>query len=136
MGPNRRRLEREEARAGREERRRRDEAHQLDIAATVQVIKAWNARLAEDRATMFSPTIGAALLTGHHWLTVHCPGCGLVSDVDVSKLDRHPGASLASLIPALSCRNCRPHAPFARLMGLSRHIQNRNPTMPRARVVQ
>jgi len=46
---------------------------------------------------------------------VHCPGCGTVKDVDLLKIDRHPGAPITSLIPELSCRNCRPHAPFARL---------------------
>ena len=35
------------------------------------------------------------------------------------KLDRHPFAALTSLIPALSCRSCRPHAPFAELVRLA-----------------
>jgi hypothetical protein len=30
-----------------------------------------------------------------------------------------PDAIIASLIPKLSCRNCRPHAPFAELVKLS-----------------
>jgi hypothetical protein len=36
------------------------------------------------------------------------------------KLDRHPDAAVTSLIPALSCRSCRPNAPFAELVRLSR----------------
>jgi hypothetical protein len=35
-------------------------------------------------------------------------------------LDRHPDAAVTSLIPALSCRSCRPNAPFAELVKLSR----------------
>jgi len=35
-------------------------------------------------------------------------------------LDRHPDAAVSSLIPALSCRSCRPNAPFAELVRLSR----------------
>jgi hypothetical protein len=35
------------------------------------------------------------------------------------KVDRHPFAALTSLILALSCRSCRPHAPFAELICLS-----------------
>jgi hypothetical protein len=35
-------------------------------------------------------------------------------------LDRHPDAAVTSLIPALSCRSCRPNAPFAELVRLSR----------------
>ena len=39
--------------------------------------------------------------------------------VDLRTLDRHPFAALTSLILALSCRSCRPHAPFAELVRLS-----------------
>jgi hypothetical protein len=35
--------------------------------------------------------------------------------------ERHPDATVTSLIPALSCRSCRPHAPFAELVRLSKH---------------
>jgi len=35
-------------------------------------------------------------------------------------LDRHRDAAVSSLIPALSCRSCRPNAPFAELVRLSR----------------
>ena len=40
--------------------------------------------------------------------------------VDLRRLDRHPDAAVTSLIPALSCRGCRPNAPFAELVRLSR----------------
>jgi hypothetical protein len=36
-----------------------------------------------------------------------------------AELDRHPDAAITSLIPWLSCRSCRPHAPFAELVRLS-----------------
>jgi hypothetical protein len=39
----------------------------------------------------------------------------MVGSVDLRTLDRHPGASISSLIPSLSCRRCPPHAPFAKL---------------------
>jgi len=35
-------------------------------------------------------------------------------------LDRHYDAAVTSLIPALSCRSCRPNASFAELVRLSR----------------
>ena len=35
-------------------------------------------------------------------------------------LDRHHDAAVSSLIPALSCRSCRPNAPFAEFVRLSR----------------
>ena len=39
---------------------------------------------------------------------------------DLRTLDRHRDAAVRSLIPALSCRSCRPNAPFAELVKLSR----------------
>ena len=35
-------------------------------------------------------------------------------------LDRHRNTAVTSLIPTLSCRSCRPNAPFAELVRLSR----------------
>jgi len=40
--------------------------------------------------------------------------------IDLRTLDRHRDAAVTSLIPALSCRSCRPNAPFAELVRLSR----------------
>jgi len=39
----------------------------------------------------------------------------LAAIIDLRTLDRHPGASISSLIPSLSCRRCSPNAPFVRL---------------------
>ena len=39
---------------------------------------------------------------------------------DLRTLDRHRDAAVTSLIPALSCRSCRPNAPFAEFVQLSR----------------
>ena len=118
-------MEREEARAREERRRREDEARQADIADVVMIIEAWNARLAAGRRVLFSPTIGAAIAAGYRWLTIYCPGCQTLSDVDLVTLDRHPDASIMSLIPQLSCRTCRPHPPFAQLKGLATARENR-----------
>jgi hypothetical protein len=40
--------------------------------------------------------------------------------IDLRALDRHRDAAISSLIPSLSCRSCRPNAPFAELVRLSR----------------
>jgi hypothetical protein len=69
---------------------------------------------------LFSPTIGAAIAAGHWLLWVRCPACRTTNAIDLRKLDRHRDATVTSLIPALSCRSCRPNAPFAKLVGLSR----------------
>ena len=68
---------------------------------------------------LFSPTIGCALKARHWFLWVRCPACRTTQAVDLRTVDRHPFAALTSLIPALSCRSCRPHAPFAELVRLS-----------------
>jgi len=120
MGPNRRRLEREEAHARAAQRRKEDERRAADVAEAAHIIEAWNDRMASGRRALFSPTIGAAAIAGYRWLTVYCPGCGTVKDVDLTAIRRHPDASLMSLIPELSCRNCRPHAPFAQPRRLRR----------------
>jgi hypothetical protein len=48
---------------------------------------------------------GAALVP-----LVCCPACRTTPAVDLRTLDRHPWSAISSLIPALSCRGCRPHA--------------------------
>ena len=53
---------------------------------------------------------GGALL-----VVILLPACGQFGSVDLRTLDRHPGASISSLIPSVSCRWCSPNAPFARL---------------------
>ncbi len=69
---------------------------------------------------LFSPTIGAAITARYWFLWVRCPACRTTNAIDLSTLDRHPDVAVASLIPALSCRSCRPNAPFAELVRLSR----------------
>jgi hypothetical protein len=70
---------------------------------------------------LFSPTIGAALGARYWFLWVRCPACRTTTSIDLRTLDRHPDATVTSLIPALSCRACRPHAPFAELVRLAKH---------------
>jgi hypothetical protein len=69
---------------------------------------------------LFSPTIGAAVRARYWWLWVRCPACRTINAIDLRLLDRHYDAALSSLIPAPSCRSCRPNAPFAELVRLSR----------------
>ena len=80
--------------------------------------------LADARAKQASmlvvPTIGAAIAARHWFLWVRCPACRTTNAIDLRTLDRHPDAAVTSLIPALSCCSCRPNAPFAELVRLSR----------------
>jgi hypothetical protein len=85
-----------------------------------RLIGAWNERQARRMPLLFAPTIGAALASQHHFLWVYCPACRTTRDIDLRTLDRHRDAAVTSLIPSLSCRSCRPHAPFAALVRLSK----------------
>jgi hypothetical protein len=84
---------------------------------------------------IFSPTIGAAIAAGYWFLWVCCPACRSTSSIDLRRLDRHPDAAVTSVIPALSCRSCRPNAPFAELVRLSRTIADEMREAHRRRVL-
>jgi hypothetical protein len=119
MGPNRRAQERERAAALAAEAAKRAETERKAAVEAKKIVEIWNARQAGGRALWFYPTIGAAIAAGLPWLTFSCPGCRVLGSVDLRTLDRHPGASISSLIPSLSCRRCSPHPPFAKLEMLS-----------------
>ena len=120
MGFNSRKMEdqRREAAAKEAGSRRATEAQVLEDAE--RLIAAWNERQALRPPMIFSPTIGAAIRAGYWFLWVRCPACRMINAIDLRKLDRHHDAAVTSLIPALSCRSCRPNAPFAELVRLSR----------------
>jgi hypothetical protein len=59
------------------------------------------------------------LATRHWFLWVRCPACRTTNAIDLRTLDRHRDVAVTSLIPALSCRSCRPNALFAELLQLS-----------------
>ena len=85
-----------------------------------RLIDAWNERQAKRMPMLFSPTIGAAIAARYWFLWVCCPACRTTNAIDLRTLDRHRDAAVTSLIPALSCRSCRPNSPFAELVRLSR----------------
>ena len=83
------------------------------------LVAAWNDRQAARMPMLFSPTIGAAITARYWFLWVRCPACRTTTSIDLRRIDRHRDAAITSLIPALSCRSCRPNAPFAELLKLS-----------------
>jgi hypothetical protein len=120
MGFNRRKMEDQRRQVAEKEaaQRRATDAQVLEDAE--RLIGAWNDRQAKRMPMLFSPTIGAAVTTGYWFLWVRCPACRTTNAIDLRTLDRHRDAAVTSLIPALSCRSCRPNAPFAELVRLSR----------------
>ena len=78
------------------------------VAEAQKIVAVWNARQAGGRELWFYPTIGAAIRAGLPWLSFLCPACGQVGSVDLRTLDRHPRASISSLIPSVSADCVRP----------------------------
>jgi hypothetical protein len=120
VGFNRRKMEDQRREAAEKEaaNRRATDAQVLEDAE--RLIGAWNERQAKRMPMLFTPTIGAAIAAGYWFLWVCCPACRTTNAIDLRTLDRHRDAAVTSLIPALSCRSCRPNAPFAELVRLSR----------------
>ena len=120
MGFNRRKMEAErKAKADAEATARRAADAQV-LADAERLVAALNERQARRMPLLFTPTIGAALASRHHFLCAYCPACRTTRDIDLRTLDRHRDAAVTSLIPSLSCRSCRPHAPFAEIVRLSK----------------
>jgi hypothetical protein len=120
MGFNRRKMEDERQQVAEKAAaaRRATDAQVLEDAE--RLIGAWNERQAKRMPMLFSPTIGAAITARYWFLWVRCPACRTTQALDLRTLDRHHDAAVTSLIPALSCRSCRPNAPFAELVRLSK----------------
>jgi hypothetical protein len=136
MGFNRRKMEDDRRRAAEKDAavRRATDARVLEDAE--RLITVWNERQAKRMPMLFSPTIGAAITARYWFLWVRCPACRTINAIDFRTLDRHRDAAVTSLIPALSCRSCRPNAPFAELVRLSRtSIADEMPEEHRRRVL-
>jgi hypothetical protein len=84
----------------------------------VAVVDRWNRRLATGRDMLWAPTIRAALLAETPWLDVFCPGCGSSRAIDLRTIDRHPLASVGTLVLGLQCSWCPGSAPMPKLLGL------------------
>jgi hypothetical protein len=97
---------------------RRDAADRAVRAEAKTVIQRWNDQLALGRDMLWSPTIRAALLAGTPWLDVFCPGCGTSKAIDLRTVDRHPLASVGTLVLGLRCSWCPGSAPMPKLIGL------------------
>jgi len=111
----------------RERREALDEIERLELPKRVKsereaklVVATWNVHVIRHSTVWFYPTIRAALIARRFYLGCLCPGCGQRGSVDLRRINRHPDASLESLIPMLSCERCSPNPPFARLTGVSR----------------
>jgi hypothetical protein len=97
---------------------KRQEADRVARAEAKGVVDRWNEQLAASSETLWSPTIRAALIAGTPWLDIHCPGCGTSRAIDLRKVDRHPLASVGTLVLGLRCSWCPGSAPMPKILGL------------------
>ena len=111
MGFNKRRMESERAAVAAKEAEARRALGPQILADAERLVVTWNRRQERHMPMLFSPTIGAATAAGFWFLWVRCPACRTTQSVDLRMLDRHRDTAVTSLIPALSCRSCRPNAP-------------------------
>jgi len=96
-----------------------DAAARARAARCFETCQAWNTRLSSGGDPDPSPSLGTALTGGFRWLQVVCPDCRTLGEVDLALLDRHPEASISSLVPSLSCRRCPQSKRMPRLRALS-----------------
>jgi hypothetical protein len=82
------------------------------------VVDRWNRRVATGRDLLWSPTIRAALIAGTPWLDVFFPGCDTSRAIDLRTVDRHPLASVGTMVLGLRCSWCPGSAPMPKLLGL------------------
>jgi hypothetical protein len=106
-------------RAGAADKAARDDA--------ARVIERWYQLLAAGHDLWWSPTIRAAIVAGMPWFDVHCPGCRTSRSLDLRTIDRHPLASVGSLVLGLRCTWCSGAAPMPKITGL-----HAVPPVPRA----
>jgi hypothetical protein len=120
MGFNKRKMEDERRHVAEEEAAARRATEKQILEDADHLIMVWNERQAKQMPMLFSPTIGAAITAGYWFLRARCPACRTTGDVDLRTLDWHRAAAVTALVPTLSCRSCRPNAPFAELVCLSK----------------
>jgi hypothetical protein len=92
-----------------------DRAKREDAAC---VVEPWNKAIAAGRDMWWSPTIRAAIVAGMPWLDIYCPGCRTRRSLDLRTIDRHPLASVGSLVLRLRCTWCSGAAPMPKITGL------------------
>ncbi len=84
----------------------------------VRVVAQWNIALAAGGGALWSPSIRAAIVADRPWLDVYCPGCRTSRVIDIRKIDRHPLASVGSLVLGLRCSWRPGSAPMPKIVGL------------------
>lgn len=81
-------------------REQQDEREALDAVRRFNVVASAGGRI------WSWPTVGAALVSKHHWLVVLCDSCGTVVDLDLRVKPRDPEASVRLALRDVRCPRC------------------------------
>ena len=80
----------------------------------------FNSHAAVGKPAWLSPTIGAAIVSKHHWLTTVCDSCGTVNDLDLRVKSRKPDLPVTMILGEILCPRCNGHG-RPRLFRLGEH---------------
>jgi hypothetical protein len=81
-------------------------------------VERWQRAISTGRDIWWSPTIRCAVVAGTPWLDVYCPGCHTSRSIDMRTIDRHPLASVGSLVLGLRCSWYQGTGPMPKITGL------------------
>lgn len=98
------------------ERMRRDWRAQEEA---LDAVRRFCAMVSTGGRVWFWPTVGAALVSRHHWLIVACDACGTVVDLDLRVKPRDPDASVRVALREVRCPRCNGHG--RPRVGLAQH---------------
>lgn len=93
----------------------------MDRERCLRSVKAWNELIRRFQDYNPSTTIGAANVTGYHWLKIYCGGCRQVTHLDLRTVaDRyHPVTHVTFVASRLVCTRCGRDGPMPQLHGLT-----------------
>jgi hypothetical protein len=104
---------------GNRERQRRADKQAANKADAKAAVESFNASLRTCAPVWAIPTVGAALTSRHHWLTLLCESCNQLSDVDLTFKERPRTMPITRAAVGIVCSRCGPHG-RQRIMGLFR----------------
>jgi hypothetical protein len=98
---------------------KREAEQRQDLDQALNLVAAFNSRIAAKRKILLIPTIECALLAGHPWLHVVCRRCECVGAIDLSFRKSNPNRPVTSVVPTFECAMCDGRHPIPRVLKLS-----------------
>lgn len=87
----------------------RERADAKDIADATAAVRQFNTRVKAKLGTVAWPTIGAALLSKHHWAHIHCQTCDLITEMDLRVKRRDAAQPVCIILSDAQCPRCNGH---------------------------